>query len=122
MMREFLVLAIPFLLAPFCGGAVPAVSTESGVERGGEGAAGAGGQVGFDVGEFAHAGDGGGHAGMVEDEAESHVRHGHARRNEGLEGFRAGHALFEIFGDEISVAPVALRPFAVYGERASESA
>ena len=43
-----------------------------GVEGGGQGAFGAGGDIGFDVTDFAHAGDDGGDVFVVEDEAEGH--------------------------------------------------
>src|SRR6266849_4116066 len=92
------------------------------VEGGGEGALGAGGDVGFDVAAFAHAGDDGADVGIVEDEAQRQLRHGVARGNERAQRFGASNAAFQIFRDEISVAPIALRPRAVHGQRSGECA
>src|SRR6266849_2559457 len=92
------------------------------VEGGGEGALGAGGDVGFYVAALAHAGNDGADVGIVEDEAQRHLRHGVARGNERAERFGASDAALQIFRDEISVAPIALRPLAVHGQRAGEGA
>src|SRR6266446_497525 len=92
------------------------------VEGGGEGALGAGGDVGFDVAALAHAGDDGADVGIVEDEAQRQLRHGVARGNERAQRFGASNAAFQIFRDEISVAPIALRPRAVHGQRSGECA
>jgi len=111
-----------FSLAPGGGVAVPAVGAELFVEGGGERALSAGGDVGFDVAALAHAGNDGADVGIVEDEAQGHLRHGIVRGNEWPERFGVGDAAFQIFRHEISVAPIALRPLAVHGQRASESA
>src|SRR5712664_710484 len=95
-----------FSLAPTGGIAVPAVEAELFVEGGGEGALGAGGDVGFDVAALAHAGDDGADVGVVEDEAQRHLRHGVAYGNERAEGFGAGDAALQIFRDKIRIAPI----------------
>jgi len=92
------------------------------VEDGGERALVAGGDVGLDVGAFAHAGNDGADVGIIKDEAQRHLRHGVARGNERAERFGAGHAVFQIVGDKIRVAPITFRPFAVNGQRAGECA
>src|SRR6266849_9866394 len=92
------------------------------VEGGGEGALGAGGDVGFYVAAFAHAGNDGADVGIIEDEAQRHLGHGVACGNERPERFGASNAAFQIFRDEISVAPIALRPRAVHGQRSGECA
>jgi len=92
------------------------------VEGRGEGALTAGGDVGFDVAAFAHAGNDSADVGIVEDEAQRHLRHGVAGGNERAEGLGVGDAVFQIFGDEIGVAPVALGPGAVDGQGAGECA
>ena len=92
------------------------------VERGGEGAFVAGGEIGFDVTEFAHAGNDGADVGVVEDEAQGHFRHGHSCGDEWFEGIGAGDAGFEVFGNEIGAAPIARGPFAIERERAGEGA
>ena len=107
-------------LAPACWGADPAVFAEFGVDGGGEGALGAGGDVGFDVARFAHAGDDRAYVFVVEDEAQSHFRHGHAVLKKRLEGVGVGHAGLEIFGDEIGAAPIGLGPGALECERSGE--
>src|SRR5713101_6386066 len=98
------------------------MSAELFMEGGGEGALGAGGDVGFDVAAFAHAGNDGADVGIVENEPQRHLRHGIVRGNERAERFGAGHAVLQIFRDKISVAPVSLWPSAVNGQRASEGA
>ncbi len=92
------------------------------MEGSGEGTLGAGGDVGFDVAAFAHAGNDGADVGVVEDEAQGHLGHGIAVRNERAEGFGAGHAALQIFRDKVCVAPVSLRPSAIHGQRAGECA
>ena len=92
------------------------------MEGGGEGALGAGGDVGLDVATLAHAGNDGAYVGIAEDEAQSHLRHGVAQGNERPERFGVGHAVFQIFRDEISVAPIAFWPRGIDGERAGECA
>src|SRR5208282_4985909 len=107
-------------LAPGGWGADPAVFAEFGVERGAQRAFGAGGDVGFDVLEFAHAGDDGGDVFVVENEAESHFRHGHAVLEERLESVGVSYAGLEIFRDEIGAAPIGLGPGAFESERSGE--
>src|SRR5271165_1977577 len=109
-------------LAPGRRGAVPAVFAEFGVEGGGQGTFGAGGDVGFDVTDFAHAGNDGADVLVVEDEAKSHFRHGQAIFEKRLESVGVGHAALEIFRDEIGAAPVSLGPGALEGERSGERA
>ena len=92
------------------------------VEGSGEGALVAGGDVGFDVAAFAHAGNDGADVGIVEDEAQGHLGHGVVGGNERAEGFGVGDAVLQIFRDEISVAPIALRPSAVDSQSAGEGA
>src|SRR5258708_16749270 len=110
------------LMAPARRVAVAAVVAELFVERSGEGALGAGGDVGFDVAALAHAGNDGGDVGIAEDEAQSHLRHGVAHGNERPERFGVGDAAFQIFRDEVSVAPIAFRPGAIDGQGAGECA
>jgi len=90
------------------------------VELRGQGAFVAGGEIGINVFAFAHAGDDGAHAGIVEDEAQSHFGHRHAVAQQRLEGVGAGDAGLEIFGNEISAAPIVFGPLAVESERAGE--
>src|ERR1700674_70432 len=78
------------LLAPFGGGAFPAVLAQLRVERRRQGALVAGGEIGFDVAEFAHAGNDGADVGIVEDEAQGHFRHGHSGGDERFEGIGVG--------------------------------
>ncbi len=92
------------------------------MEGGGEGALGAGGDVGFHVAALAHAGNDGADVGVVEDETQRHLRHGVPRGNERAERFGVCDAVFQIFRDKISVAPIALRPGAIDGQRAGECA
>src|SRR5260370_12759017 len=92
------------------------------VGGGGEGALGAGGDVGFDVAAFAHAGNDGADVGIIQDEAQRHSRHGVACGNEWPERFGTGHAALQMFRNEISVAPIALWPGAIDSERAGEGA
>ena len=113
---------IKLLLAPAGGVAVPAVEAELFVEGGGERALGTGGDVGFDVAAFAHAGNDGADVGIIEDEAQRHLRHGIVRGNEWAKGFGVGDAGLEIFGDEIRVAPIALGPGAIHSESSCEGA
>ena len=54
---------------------------ELGMESGGEWAFVAGGDIGFDVFDFAHARDDGGHVVIVENEAEGHFGHRGANWN-----------------------------------------
>src|SRR5207302_5021159 len=102
--------------------AVPAVGAELFVEGGGERALVAGGDVGLDVAAFAHAGNDGADVGIIQDEAQRHLRHGVASGNERAKRFGAGHAVFQIVGDKIRVAPITFRPLAVHGQRAGECA
>src|SRR5712692_8905244 len=92
------------------------------VEGGGKGALRAGGDVGFDVAALAHPGNDGADAGIAENEAQRHLRHGVARGNERPERFSARDAALQIFRDKVSVAPIALRPLAINGQRAGECA
>ena len=92
------------------------------MEGGGQGAFGAGSDIGFDVTDFAHAGDDGGDVFVVEDEAEGHFGHGHAVLEKRLERFGVGHAGLEIFRDEIGVAPVAFWPGAFERKSSGERA
>ena len=92
------------------------------MEGWGEGAHGAGSDVGFDVAAFAHTGNDGADVGIIEDEAQSHLGHGIVGGNERAERLGVGDAVLQIFGDEISVAPITLRPGAIDGQRAGEGA
>src|SRR6266481_3833172 len=92
------------------------------VEGGGEGAIRTGGDIGFDVAAFAHAGNDGADVGIAEDEAQCHLRHGVARGNERPQRFGAGHAALQILRDKIRVAPIAFWPRAVNGQRTGECA
>src|SRR6267142_6581422 len=111
-----------YLLAPLRGGAIPAMFAELRVEWRGEGAFVAGSEIGFDVAEFAHAGNDGADVGIVEDEAQGLFGHGHSGRDERFESVGTGNAGFKIFGNEISAAPIARGPFAIERERAGEGA
>ena len=92
------------------------------MEHGGEGALGAGRNVGFDVAALAHAGNDGAYIGIAKDKAQRHLRQGVACGNERPERFGVGHAVFQIFRDKVSVAPIAFRPGAIDGQRAGERA
>ncbi len=80
----------------------------------------AGGDVLADVLFTAHAGDDGGDGFVGENPAERHFGHGHVLRDEGLESIGMFDAGFEILGDKVTVAPVALCPFGVEGEGSGE--
>ncbi len=92
------------------------------MEGGGEGALGAGGDVGFDVAAFAHARNDRADVGIAEDEAQRHLCHGVVRGNERPKRFGVGHAVFQVFRDKVSVAPISLGPRAVHSQRSGEGA
>ena len=80
----------------------------------------AGGDIGFDVLDFAHAGDDGGNVLMIQDEAKRHFGHGAAGGNERLEGVGVFDAGAKIFRDKISAAPIVGGPDRLQSERSSE--
>ena len=90
------------------------------MEHGGKRSFGAGSEIGLDVARFAHAGDGGGDIFAVEDEAQGHFGHVHAISEKRFERIGMSHAALEILRNEISVAPVALRPGAAKRQGAGE--
>ena len=102
--------------------AVPAVGAELREELGSKRTAIAGGQVGFDVGCFAHARDGGGYVGIGKNEAEGQFGEREAIAEQRLEGFDALQRVAEIFAGEIIVAPIAGWPSADCGQGAGERA
>src|SRR6266478_1183045 len=109
-------------LGPPGGSAVPAVFAQLRAEWRGQGALVAGGEIGFDVAELAHAGNDGADVGVVEDEAQGHFRHGRSGGDKRFEGVGASDAGFEIFRNEVGAAPILRGPFAVERERAGEGA
>ena len=72
-------------LTPVGGAADPAVLAEFGVELRGKRAFVAGGEVCIHMADFAHAGNDGADVGIVQDETESHFRHGGFCRDKRLE-------------------------------------
>src|SRR5438876_10504333 len=93
------------LLAPVGGAADPSVGAELCVEVGRERAFVAGGKIGFYVSYFAHAGNDGADAGIVEDETQREFGERRASWHERRQFFRAIDSCLEIFGIEIAVAP-----------------
>ena len=92
------------------------------VEVGGERAFIAGGEIGFDVANFAHAGNDGGNVRIIKNEAERYFGQRGIGRNERFQGVGAFDAVFQIFRDEVGVAPIAFGPRGIEGERAGERA
>ena len=93
---------------------------ELGMERCGQRALVGGGDVGFDIFEFAHAGDDGGDVMVVEDEAQRHFRHGRTGRYQRLERVGVFDAGAKIFRDEISAAPIVGGPGGFESQHAAE--
>ena len=102
--------------------AVPAVMAEPAEQIGAERAAIAGGEVGFDVAGFAHAGDGGGDIGIGENETEGQFRKSEAVAKERFEGVNAMQGVAQVFAGEIIVTPVARGPLAHCCEGAGKRA
>src|ERR1700674_783905 len=71
---------------------------------------------------LAHAGNDGADIFVVEDETQRHFRHGQAVAKERLERIGVRDAGLQIFRDEIGIAPVSLRPFAIQRECAGKRA
>ena len=61
-------------------------------------------------------------SGLLQDEAQRQLGHGHARRHQRLQRVGALHAGDQVLGHEVGVAPVALRPAAVLRQRAGQRA
>ena len=79
---------------------------EFGVESRGQRTFVTGGDVGFDVSEFAHAGNDGRDVVIVEDEAQGHLGHGGTGGNERFEGLGVLDTGAQIFRNEIGSAPI----------------
>src|SRR5215470_19566994 len=87
------------LLAPGRALPDPAVFAELVVKLQGQWPLVAGGDIGFHIFEFAHAGDDGGDIVIVKDEAEGHFGHGGAGRNQWLQRVSVFDARAEILGN-----------------------
>ena len=103
-------------LGPGRWGPVPAVGLQPIEQAGVERTAVARGQVRLDVSDPAHPGDDRRDRRLGQDPAQGQLGHGHPLGHEGPQGLGPVDARREVLGDEVGVAPVALRPARLPGQ------